>query len=137
MGGLLTKVTRQRLPMPGGQSLPITFDEGFVVLADNQGKWVWSATTGTSFDVAAIGSNGTLGSTQQVTENFYNMALAEDGTGLYLYAGGSTVDDCLSGSGTVTSWKVSDGNPVLLSRPLESGLGACAGPIVAAPKHGD
>jgi hypothetical protein len=81
MGGLLTKVTRQRLPMPGGQSLPITFDEGFVVLADNQGKWVWSATTGTSFDVAAIGSNGTLGSTQQVTENFYNMALAEDAPG--------------------------------------------------------
>ncbi len=120
--------------LPGS---PFAFDQGLVVLADNQGKWVWSATTGTSFDVAAIGSNGTLGSTQQVTENFYNMALAEDGTGLYLYAGGSTGDDCLSGSGTVTSWTVSDGNPVLLSGPLESGLGACAGPIVAAPKHGD
>jgi hypothetical protein len=116
---------------------PFTFDQTLALLADNQGKWVWSATTGTSFDFAAIESNGTLGPTQESNDNLYNMALAEDGTGLYLYAGGSTADDCLSGSGAVTSWKISDGNPVLLSGPLESGLGYCAGPVAAAPKYGD
>jgi hypothetical protein len=116
---------------------PFAFDQTLVLAVDSRGKWVWSAATGTWFDFAAIGSNGTLGPTQEAKENLYNMALAEDGTGLYLYAGGSTDDDCLHGSGTVTSWKVSDGNPVLLSGPLESGLGYCAGPVAAAPKHGD
>lgn len=116
---------------------PFPFDQSLALLADNQEKWVWSATTGDWFDFAAIGSNGTLGPTQEVTDNLYNLALAEDGTGLYLYAGGSTGDDCLSGSGAVSSWTVSGGKPVLLSGPLENGLGHCAGPVAAAPKHGD
>jgi Lactonase, 7-bladed beta-propeller len=134
MGYAVNYGTGALTAVPGS---PFAFDQTLALLADNQGKWIWSATTGARFDVAAIGSNGTLGPTQEVKDRFYNSALAEDGTGRYLYAGGSTGDDCLSGSGTVTSWTVSDGNPVLLSGPLESGLGPCAGPIAAASKHGD
>ena len=115
---------------------PFDFDETThwpqSILADSQGKWVWSAAlVGDNppqdwFNYASIGANGTLSPTSHSTvlsEYLYNFALAEDGTGQYLYAGGSYCPSsgCSPNASTaVTSWKLMDGDPVLLSGPLST-----------------
>ncbi len=133
---------------------PFDFDEtthyAQSMLADNQGKWVWSAAIAPTnppqnwFNYASIGSNGTLSPTSHSNAlggNLYIFALGEDGTGQYLYGTGN---DCPSSgcsptyNGAVGSWKLTDGDPVLLSGPFSTGVnGTTAIAVGVAQKAGD
>jgi hypothetical protein len=133
---------------------PFDFDETThwpqSMLADSQGKWVWSAAlVGANppqdwFNYASIGSNGTLSPTSHSTvlsEYLSNYAVAEDGSGQYLYATGNYCPSsgCSPNAGTAaTSWKLNDGDPVLLSGPFITGAnGDSAIAVGVVPRTGD
>jgi hypothetical protein len=86
-----------------------------------------------------------LGAAQQansdVNGELFNTQIVEDGTGLYLYAGGRdcySTSNCLAPYGVASSWKISSaGAPVYLSGPLDTGVPGTAEAIAVAPKQGD
>ncbi len=126
---------------------PYGCDECGPILADNHGKWIWGFSQAPTvplqnwFEILSIQSNGSgYGTTEaSSTGNLILPALAEDGTGLYLYASG---ENCPNGNcsvpvGVVTSWKLSDGVPKALTGPLNTGSNAPASGMGVARKSGD
>jgi Lactonase, 7-bladed beta-propeller len=126
---------------------PYGCDECGPILADNQGKWIWGASAAPVsppqnwFEILSIASNGSgYGTTEtSSTGDVYISALAEDGTGLYLYTSGENCPNgnCGAPEGTVMSWKLSDGVPTALTGPLNTGSNATAYGMGVARKSGD
>jgi hypothetical protein len=126
---------------------PYGCDECGPILADNQGKWIWGGSAAPVsppqnwFEILSIASNGSgYGTTEtSSTGDVYVDALAEDGTGLYLYASGWNCPEgnCDVSEGTVTSWKLDDGVPTALTGPLSAGSSAAAVGMGIAIKSGD
>jgi hypothetical protein len=122
---------------------PSYCDECGTIVADNQGKWIWGFSTAPTnpaqnwFEILTIGTNGTITGTEiaPLTDALYIYALAEDGSGQYLYASGMNcpTEACV---GTVTSWKLDDGVPTALTGPLNTGSNAVAYGMGVALKHG-
>jgi DNA-binding beta-propeller fold protein YncE len=125
---------------------PYGCDECGPILADNHGKWIWGSSAAPVsspqnwFEILSIQSNGSgYGTTEtSSTGDLYLYALAEDGTGLYLYASGMNCPNgsCDAAAGTVTSWKLSDGVPTALTT-LDTGSNATAYGMGVARKSGD
>lgn len=126
---------------------PYTCDECGPILADNQGRWIWGFSMAptnppqTWFETLTIGPNGTVNKAAGMNpmSNLVLPALAEDGTGLYLYASGENCPDgsCQIPMGAVTSWKLDNGIPTALSGPLSTGSNVIASGMGVARKSGD
>ena len=125
---------------------PYGCDECGPILADNHGKFIWGSSGAPTdppqnwFEILSIASDGSgYGPTQtSSTGDLYLYALAEDGTGLYLYASGMNCPNgsCDPATGAVTSWKLSDGVPSALTT-LNTGSNAPAYGLGVARKSGD
>ena len=126
---------------------PYGCDECGPILADNQGQWIWGGSAAPVippqnwFEILSITSNGSgYGTTQtSSTGDVYVDALAEDGTGLYLYTSGANCPNgsCENSIGYVMSWKLNDGVPTALTGPLNTGSNAWADGLGVARKSGD
>jgi hypothetical protein len=127
---------------------PSQCDQCGTFIADNQGRWIWGFSSAPTypaqnwFEILTIGTNGTItktNSTDQLSSEVDFYSLAEDGSGLYLYASGencpgNTPTSCV---GAVSSWKLDDGVPTALTSPLSNGSNAVVYGMGVARKSGD
>ena len=136
--------------LTGVAGSPFYDDGGGGALADNLGKWVWSGASFPTYppqalvDYGSIEAGGTLSpSTVETLPGYYlYYGWVEDGSGKYIYMGGSECEsssECSTAYPSVNSFTVgSDGALTALSGPLQTdSANGMVMAVGAAPKHGD